>query len=108
MKETGLGEFQEIVLLAILILDEHAYGAKIQNEMSQRLGRAISRGALHAALTRLSEKHFIESMFGGATTERGGRRKRFYSVTNLGKAALTNAKTIRDEMWTLVPKMDLQ
>ncbi len=108
MKETGLGEFQEIVLLAILILDENAYGAKIQNEMSHRLGRTISRGALHAALTRLSEKNFIESTFGGATTERGGRRKRFYSVTNLGKSALSDAKTIRDEMWTLVPKVHFQ
>ncbi|MEP1096467.1 MAG: helix-turn-helix transcriptional regulator [Cyclobacteriaceae bacterium] len=108
MKETGLGEFQEIVLLAILILDENAYGAKIQSEMSQRLGRMISRGALHAALTRLTQKHFIESTFGGATMERGGRRKRFYTVTNLGKSALNDAKTIRDEMWTLVPKMNLQ
>ncbi len=108
MKETGLGEFQEIVLLTILILEEKAYGAKIQNEMSQRLGRTISRGALHAALTRLSEKNFIESAYGGATAERGGRRKRFYSVTNLGKSALNDAKTIRDEMWTLVPKVHFQ
>lgn len=105
MKETGLGEFQEIVLLTILILDDEAYGAKIQNEMSQRLGRSISRGALHTAFTRLSEKHFIESTFGGATTERGGRRKRFYTVTNLGKSALNDAKTIRDEMWSLVPEI---
>lgn len=107
MKETGLGEFQEIVLLTILILDEEAYGAKIQNEMSQRLGRSISRGALHTAFTRLQEKNFIESAFGGATAERGGRRKRFYTVTNLGKSALNDAKTIRDEMWSLVPEMNV-
>jgi DNA-binding PadR family transcriptional regulator len=107
MKETGLGEFQEIVLLAILILDEEAYGAKIKNEMSGRLDRSISRGALHAALTRLTEKNFIESTYGGATAERGGRRKRFYTVTNLGKSALNDAKTIRDEMWNLVPEVKL-
>lgn len=107
MKETGLGEFQEIVLLTILILDDEAYGAKIQNEISDRLGRSISRGALHTAFTRLGEKNFIESTFGGATAERGGRRKRFYSVTNLGKSALKEAKTIRDEMWGLVPEIKL-
>ncbi len=107
MKETGLGEFQEIVLLTILILNDEAYGARIQNEMSDRLGRKVSRGALHAALTRLSEKGFIDSSTGGATAERGGRRKRFYTVSNLGKNALNDAKTIRDEMWKLVPELKL-
>ena len=108
MKETGLGEFQEIVLLAILILGEDAYGAKIQNEISERLNRNISRGALHAVFTRLTEKNYIESTYGGATAERGGRRKRYYTVTNLGKNALNEAKTIRDEMWSLVPKISIQ
>lgn len=107
MKETGLGEFQEIVLLTILILGEDAYGANIQNQISEQLGRSISRGALHAVFTRLSEKHYIESTYGGATAERGGRRKRFYTVTNLGKNALNEAKTIRDKMWSLVPKASL-
>ena len=107
MKETGLGEFQEMVLLTILILDEEAYGAKIQNQLSDQLGRTISRGTLHTAFTRLEEKNFIESTYGGATAERGGRRKRFYTVTNLGKTALTEARTIRDQMWSLVPEIKL-
>lgn len=107
MKETGLGEFQEMVLLTILILDEEAYGAKIQNQLSDQLGRTISRGTLHTAFTRLEEKNFIESTYGGATSERGGRRKRFYTVTNLGKTALTDARTIRDQMWSLVPEIKL-
>ena len=54
-----MGEFQEIVLLSILILDEEAYGMKIQQEISQRLDRTLSRGALHTALSRLEEKGFI-------------------------------------------------
>ena len=107
MKGTNLGEFQEIVLLSILILDDQAYGLKIQKEIGQRLKRSLSRGALHAALSRLGEKGFVDSQFGGATTERGGRRKRFYTLTNTGKEALKQAKELREEMWSLVPKMSI-
>ena len=56
MKGTYLGEFQEIVLLTILVLDENAYGVSIQEEIEKRTGREVSRGALHTALTRLDEK----------------------------------------------------
>ena len=105
MKGTNLGEFQEIVLLSILILDDEAYGLKIQKEISERLKRQLSRGALHAALSRLEEKGFLDSRFGGATTERGGRRKKFYTLTNSGKASLKQAKELREEMWGMVPKI---
>ena len=108
MKETNIGEFQEIVLLTILILDEQAYGLKIQKEITARLGRTISRGALHTALTRLEEKGFLESEYGGATSERGGRRKRFYKLTNSGKATLQQAKEMREEMWSLVPNFSVK
>jgi len=108
MKETNIGEFQEIVLLAILILDDQAYGLRIQKEISDRLGRELSRGALHTALTRLEEKGLLESEYGGATAERGGRRKRFYKLTNNGKVSLKQAKEMREEMWSLVPKFSLK
>ncbi|WP_323757320.1 PadR family transcriptional regulator [Roseivirga sp.] len=108
MKGTYLGEFQEIVLLTILVLDENAYGVSIQEEIEKRTGREVSRGALHTALTRLDEKGFINSEFGGATAERGGRRKRFYQVTNLGKSSLNEAKAVRDDLWNSVPKIALQ
>lgn len=104
MKGTNLGEFQEIVLLCILILDDDAYGMQIQKEIGERLNRPMSRGAVHAALTRLSEKEYIISEFGGATAARGGRRKRFYKLTNTGKDAIRQAKELREEMWSLVPK----
>ncbi|MFY0598631.1 MAG: PadR family transcriptional regulator [Cyclobacteriaceae bacterium] len=107
MKGSNLGEFQEIVLLSILILDDEAYGLQIQKELSKRLDRSLSRGALHAALSRLEEKGFIDSRTGGATAERGGRRKRFYTLTNSGKSALKQAKELREEMWSLVPKFSL-
>ncbi len=108
MKGTNLGEFQEIVLLSILILDDEAYGLRIQKEIIQRLNRSISRGALHAALTRLEEKDFVSSTFGGATAERGGRRKRFYTLTNSGKAALKQTKELREEMWSLIPEISTE
>ena len=107
MKGTNLGEFQEIVLLSILILDDDAYGMQIQKEISERLKRVLSRGALHAALSRLSDKGYINSHMGGATAERGGRRKRFYTLTNSGKLALKQTKELREEMWSLVPKLNI-
>ncbi len=107
MKGTNLGEFQEVVLLSILILDDQAYGLKIQKDISERLGRELSRGAIHTALSRLEEKGYLESQYGGATAERGGRRKRFYNLTNAGKEALMQTKELRDEMWSLVPKISI-
>ncbi len=107
MKGTYLGEFQEIVLLTILVLEKNAYGVSIQEEIEKRTGRSISRGALHTALTRLDEKGFIKSEYGGATAERGGRRKRFYQVTNLGKSSLEEAKSLREDLWSSVPQVAL-
>lgn len=107
MKGTYIGEFQEIVLLAILILEDNAYGITIQEEIQKQINRKVSRGALHAALVRLEEKGFIQSTFGGATPERGGRRKRFYTVTSKGLKALQTAKENRDKMWKAIPKFSI-
>lgn len=107
MKGTYLGEFQEIVLLIILILEENAYGVSIQDEIKQRTERKVSRGALHTALTRLEEKKLIDSSYGGATATRGGRRKRFYTMTNKGKEALHKARSLRESLWQAAPKLSL-
>jgi len=96
MKGTFLGEFQELVLLAILALDEEAYGVSIQQKIKDVAGRDITRGALHSALSRLEEKGFLRSAFGEATKERGGRRERLYSVTASGESALEEARMIRE------------
>ncbi len=98
-KRNFLGEFQELVLLAIIILEDEAYGISIQEELEQRTGRKVSRGALHTALTRLSDKGYIRSHYGGATAERGGRRKRFYQLTSTGQATLNEAQELRDQFW---------
>lgn len=107
MSEHQLGEFQEIVLLTILICKEEAYGVKIQEEIYNRAGRKLSRGALHTVLGRLENRGLISSTWGGATSERGGRRKRFYSVTPSGKAALNEVNRIRLDLWSAVQTLDI-
>jgi PadR family transcriptional regulator PadR len=96
-----IGEFEELVLLTIAVLDEAAYGVAIKEDIEQRTDRSISIGALHSTITRLEEKGFIKSWLGDPTQERGGRRKRYFQLTNQGKASLRKVKALRDELWDL-------
>jgi PadR family transcriptional regulator, regulatory protein PadR len=99
--KTYLGELEELVLLTIAALGEEAYGVSIQQDLEVRCNRNISIGALHSTITRLEEKGFLKSWLGGATQERGGRSKRFYEITQAGKKAVAEAKSLRDELWSL-------
>lgn len=99
--KTYLGEFEELVLLTIASLGNEAYGVSIQQDIENRCNRNISIGALHSTITRLEEKGFLKSWLGGATAERGGRSKRYYEITQAGKKAVTESKSIRDELWSL-------
>ncbi len=105
MKGTYLGEFEEIVLLTIGVLQEDAYGVAIKLEIEQRTNRTPSIGALHSALSRLEEKGFIKSKEGGATKSRGGRRKRFYTITSAGESTLVKANELRNELFRLIPNL---
>jgi PadR family transcriptional regulator, regulatory protein PadR len=108
MKFNQLGAFEELVLLAIGVLDDNAYGVTVREEISQRTGRSTSIGALHSALSRLEEKGFIASQEGGATAERGGRRKRFYRLTGSGKAALMRGHELRKGMLDDIPGLSFE
>jgi PadR family transcriptional regulator, regulatory protein PadR len=99
--KTYLGELEELVLLTIATLGEEAYGVSIQQDLENRCNRSISIGALHSTITRLEEKGFLKSWLGGATAERGGRSKRFYEITQTGKKAVAEVKSVRDELWSL-------
>jgi DNA-binding PadR family transcriptional regulator len=99
--KTYLGEFEELVLLTIATIGDEAYGVSIQTEIEARCDRSISIGALHSTITRLEEKGFLKSRLGGATAERGGRSKRYYEITAAGKKAVSESKTLRDELWGL-------
>ncbi|GAA4446840.1 hypothetical protein GCM10023189_02380 [Nibrella saemangeumensis] len=104
MKGTYLGEFEEVVLLAVAIRAGDAYGAAIVSEIEQQMGRAVNLGAVHSALNRLQEKGLVTSQMGGVTQERGGRRKRLYSVTGAGRRALEEIRVLRNQMWDAIPK----
>lgn len=105
--KTYLGELEELVLLTIATLGDQAYGVAIQQDLEHRCSRSITIGALHATIARLEEKGFLKSWLGGATAERGGRSKRFYEITQSGRKAVTEAKSLRDELWQLA-KLRLQ
>lgn len=86
------GEFEQVVLLAILRLDDRAYGVSIGNEIRTCAGRATSIGALYTTLERLECKGLVATRFGDATAERGGRAKRFYTLTDHGRVQLILAQ----------------
>jgi DNA-binding PadR family transcriptional regulator len=96
-----LGEFEELVLLTVASLGEEAYGVSIKEDIESRTDRSLSIGALHSTITRLEEKGFLKSRMGDPTQERGGRRKRFFTLTQEGKIALHSMKDLRDELWKL-------
>ncbi len=89
----SLGEFEQIVLLAILRVGESAYGVTIRSEIELRTGRDPSPGALYTTLDRLEEKGFVTSRMGDPTPQRGGRAKRFFEVTGTGIEAVARAQT---------------
>lgn len=104
MKGTYLGEFEEVVLLAVAIRSGDAYGAAVVNEIEQQMGRSVNLGAVHSALNRLQDKGLVSSEMGGITPERGGRRKRLYLVTAYGRRALEEVRQLRNQMWDIIPK----
>src|SRR6187551_3531991 len=108
MKKYYLGEFEEIVLLTIGILNKDAYGVSIKNEIETRLDRDVSMGGMHTALMRLEEKGYIRSSNGEATEERAGRPRRYFEITALGKKAITYSKNSRDKLWNAIPKIVLE
>ncbi len=108
MKSTQLGEFEELVLLVIGVLGEESYSLSIQKKLRESTGRKPSIGALHSALNRMQTKGFLESFEGGATKERGGRRKRFYRLTAYGRKALDTAYDLRVKLYNELPELKLR
>ncbi len=83
-----LGEFEHVVILALLRLGDRAYGVTVRQEIEYRIKREVSIGAIYATLDRLEAKGYVKSRFGDPTPERGGRSKRFYRVSSKGVAAV--------------------
>lgn len=90
--ERSLGEFEQTVLLAVLRLGDQAYGVTILEEIAARTGRNPSPGALYTTLHRMEDKGLVTFRDGDPTPERGGRAKRFVTVTREGRTALASAQ----------------
>ena len=103
MKETRLGEFEEVILLLVGILGEEAYAFKIAEEFKSQTKRSVSIGATHSTLSRLEDKGFLTSEMGKSTPERGGRRKRIYTITASGQRALVASRDFKLSLWNQYP-----
>ncbi len=100
----NIGEFEEIVMLTVGILNEGAYGLAIKKEIEERLNRKVSMGALHTGLYRLEDKGFLTSRLGEATKTRGGKPKRYFAVTASGQKSLKEMMDTRKSLWENIPE----
>ena len=107
MNRYPLGEFEEIVLLTVGVLYNEAYGVAIKKEIESQLERKVSVGAMQSALRRMEAKGYLESREGETSPNRGGRPKRFFTITAHGKEALMYARDVRVKLWKQIPRVAL-
>ncbi len=98
-RKDTLGEFEQVVMLAVVRLGGDGYGVTIRREIEQRTGRRASLGAVYATLVRLEAKGLIASREGEATSVRGGRARRHYGLRPAGARALRASRAMLDRMW---------
>lgn len=102
MKGDRVGEFEELTVLAVRALGEPAYAVPVQRFIEKKARRAVSMGAVYAALARLEKKGLLRSTVGEATPHRGGKRKRLYEVTALGMRTLRDVRQVRERIWRTI------
>lgn len=105
MKGTYLGEFEELILLMVASLSDEAYAVAIKEELEKSADRKVNISAVHSSLYRLEDKGFLTSEFGGATSKRGGKKKRLFKVTSAGFATLKEAKDMKEQIWANIPQL---
>ncbi len=105
MSEQSLGEFEELVLLMVAALHDEAYGVAILENLESKVNKKVNISAIHVALKRLENKGFVQSRFGGITSDRGGRRKKFYVITALGKRMLDQQYALRTSIYQQIPNI---
>ena len=103
-----LGEFELMILLAILHLGEEAYGVPISRELEAHRGRGVSVGSVYAALERLEAKGLVESSLGDPTPERGGKAKRFFKMTKEGLRQVHETRRVLTRLWRTIPELKLE
>lgn len=104
-KGGNIGEFEELVLLVVGTLNDSAYGVSVRNFIMEETSRKVNISAVHEVLKRLEKKNFIRSEVGGATEERGGRRKKFFYLTAEGKHALDYSRELRNSLYNRIPEV---
>jgi PadR family transcriptional regulator PadR len=97
---------EELILLAVLFLKDNAYGVTIRDHIIQKTAMNWTVGAVYVPLDRLAKAGFLQATIGEPTAERGGKRKKFYSLTSRGVRALASARRIHDTMWAHVSSLD--
>ena len=105
MNKSLLGEFEELILTMVMYLKDDAYGNTIVKAIKEHQDRDVNLSAVHITLYRLEEKGYVKSHMGGATNERGGRRKRYFEISNAGIAMLREIKSSRTKLWELIPQL---
>lgn len=98
-KDSFIGEFEQMLLLAVMALGEDAYGVRLMEELESRVGRNVSRGSVYVTLDRMEDKGWIASELSGSRPERGGRPRRIVSVTSEGLAVLRKSRAALLELW---------
>jgi PadR family transcriptional regulator, regulatory protein PadR len=105
MTERGyLGEFELMILLAVIHLGDEAYGVPISRELERHRGRDVSVGSVYAALERLETKGLVESSLGEPTPERGGKAKRYFRVTKDGLRQVSETRRVLTKLWRGLPE----
>ncbi len=99
MPREGLGEFEQVVLLAVIHLKDHVYGVPIVDEIERRTGREVARAAVYITLRRLEEKGLVSSWMSEPTGAPGGKARRCVEVTPSGRRALRDARAFLNLMW---------
>jgi len=107
MPKSKLGELEELVLLAVARLHPEAYGVSVKKELLAKARRKVTLSTVHETLNRLLAKGFLQSEFGDATRKRGGKRKKYFTITTRGSEALIQARTLREEMWEGISEIAL-
>lgn len=99
MSREALGEFEQLVLLAIVHLGDDVYGVPIADEIERRTGRTVSPAAVYVTLRRLEQKGLLSSSMSDPTPERGGKARRCVRLTSAGRDSLRAARQVLDSMW---------
>jgi PadR family transcriptional regulator, regulatory protein PadR len=102
MKGERIGEFEELVLLAVWALGEPVYGVPVQQYIEKATGRAVSMGAIYAGLERIESKGLVRSEAGEVTRQRGGKRKRLFTITPTGRRTLQELRSVRERLWRAI------